>query len=70
MTSEDCVKKFFPDAYLQDDDFLCKVFIDKNGLGNYESISSNLTEDQAWDDAWDWIKGLSDYELNKLRNRL
>ena len=61
MTSEEQVKQYFPDARMEDDGFMCRIYLSKNGLGFEEEVACNLTEEQAWDDAWEWAELYLDY---------
>jgi hypothetical protein len=55
MTTKEHVQKHFPDARIEDRGLLYHVMVSKNGLGFEEDISSDITEERAWDEASDWI---------------
>lgn len=54
MTSEQQVKKYFPDAIMKDDGVLCRIFLSINGISPQQEVAADLTEEQAWDAAWEW----------------
>jgi len=69
-TPEEYVKHYFPNAHIKDIDFLSRVFVDVNGLSSWREVSSNLTDDQAWEDAAGWVYNESYYIEQKRKNEV
>lgn len=69
-THEGYVKNYFPTAYVKDAHFLSRVYVDVNGLSFWQEISCNLTDDQAWEDAAEWVYNISYHIEQKKKNTL
>lgn len=69
-TPEGYVKHYYPNVYIKDIDFLSRVFIDVNGLSSWREVASNLTDDQAYEDAAEWVYNESYYIEQKKKNEV